>query len=101
MFYAKFISNGQEHAELYSDFQKYFADTFSPDTVLMELIDFTIHGKTYSDRKRSLYDIAVAWSNSDSAGLYLDELCDIDDWFFRMGKRYGMREEFKENAIGY
>ena len=74
MFYAKFISNGQEHAELYSDFQKYFADTFSPDTVLMEFIDFTIHGKTYSDRKRSLYDIAVAWSNSDSAGLYLDEI---------------------------
>ena len=101
MFYAKFIINGHEHAELYFNYDKYFSFTFSPDTRVVELIEFITHGKSYQDRKASLHDIAVQWSNADSSGLYLDELCDIDDWFFRMGKRYGLREEFKENLIGY
>lgn len=101
MFYAKFNANGKDHAELYHSWDKYYTDSHDPNARFYELIDFTVRGSDYQSRKNCLYNIAVEWSNADTAGLYLDELCEIDDWFFRMGKRYGLRAEFKENAIGY
>lgn len=101
MFYAKYSLYGAEHSELYHDFETYNKQTYSPLVKDIVFIDFTIHGKDYKSRKQSLYCIAVEWSNSDPSGLSIDELCDIDDWFLRMGKRYGLTQEFRENCIIY
>lgn len=101
MFFAKFVLNGQEHAELYTDPDKFYDDISDSSVQIISFVNFSIFGKDYKSRKNWLYDVAVKWSNCDSEGLYLDELCDIDAWFSQMGKRYGLLREFKENCICY
>ena len=44
---------GNEHANLYFDWEKYFADTFSPACVIIQLIEFTTHGLNFRVRKHS------------------------------------------------
>lgn len=100
MFYSRYITDGRETEKLYFDWDEYHKDTFSPDTKCFEFIEFTIHGKTYQDKKQWLYNIAVDWSNNASLGqLYMSDLCIITDWFYRNGKRYGLLEEFYENGL--
>ena len=99
MFFARYINNEKETAELYYDWDKFHSDTFSPYTQFVSLIDFTIHGRDYQSRKESLRDIAVEWSHNNGIDLYASELFEIEDWFYKNGKRYGLLEEFRENAI--
>ena len=99
MFFAKFAINGKTTAELYSNWDKFHRDTFAPDTEIITLIDFVIHGKDYQTRKESLRTLAIEWSNADTEGIYTSDLCDISNWFYLKGKRYGLLEEFNENCI--
>lgn len=99
MFFAKFIINGQTTAELYDSWDKFNRDTFNPLTEVVALIEFKIHGKDYQTRKESLRTLAIDWSNADTEGIYLSDLADIENWFELKSKRYGLLEEFRENAI--
>lgn len=99
MFFAKFSINGHETAQIYDSWTQFNKDTFSPDTEIKTLIEFVIHGKDYQTRKTNLHDLAVEWSNCDSEGIDMWDSCDIANWFFLKGKRYGLLEEFHENAI--
>ena len=100
MFYAKYVINGKEKSELYFDKTKFISDTFNPMTEIVTLIDFTIHGKTYQERKASAESIAIDWSNSgDISGLFMSDLWVLSDWFYRNGKRYGLLEDFTENGL--
>ena len=58
MFFASYKdADGNEHANLYFDWKKYFADTFSPECEIIQLIEFAVHGKNYRERKiLCLYD---------------------------------------------
>lgn len=100
MFYAKFSINGVEKCKLYFDWGEYHFDTFSPDTKIIALIDFTVHGKDYQSRKASVESIGIDWSNSsDVIGLYYSDLAILSDWFYRNGKRYGLLCDFIENGL--
>ena len=99
MFFAKYIANNQEHAELYHNWEQYHHDTWNPLTKLIHMVDFSISGRDYKARKQVLRDIAVEWSNCDSSGLYMSELNAIYDWFSANAKRYGLLREFQENGI--
>lgn len=99
MFLARYKTNNIEYIELYTDYNKYHTDTFNPDTEIIAMIDFTIHGKTYNDRKASLEQIAINYSNTDCSGISWNELAIIEQFFRRNGKRYGLMQEFTENAI--
>lgn len=99
MFFAKYNINNVTTAELYSNWEQFSRDTFNPYTRVYTLIEFVIHGKDYQSRKTSLHDLAVEWSNADTEGICLSDLCDIQNWFYLKGKRYGLLEEFRENAI--
>lgn len=99
MFYAKFAIEGKEHAELYDSWDRYHADTFSPLTEDISFVDFNVHGKDYQSRKNCVRDIALDWSNSDTSGLSCLELHRIWSWFYNMGRRYGLLQEFRENCI--
>lgn len=103
MFFARFKkADGTEHAELYNGrfaWDKYHSDTFSPLTEHIAFIEFKLTGNDYQSRKRSCENIAVEWSHADTSGLYMSELIDISDWFYKNGKRYGLLNEFRENAI--
>lgn len=100
MFFASYKdAHGNEHANLYFDWEKYFADTFSPECEIIQLIEFVIHGKNYRERKNCLENIAVEFLNNVICGLSYGELYHIQKFFETMGKRYGLLREFRENAI--
>ena len=100
MFYANFIdSNGNKQANLYHGYSKWFEDTFSSDTIVNAIIDFKIHGTTYAEKKEYLRNLAIDFQRVDEGGLSYGELADIQEFFNRNGKRYGLIKEFRENAI--
>ena len=100
MFFASFKDvNGEEHANLYFDYQSYFEDTFSPACEIIQIIGFKVKGESYAERKENLRNIAVEFSHNAIFGLSYGELYHIQNFFETMGKRYGLLREFRENAI--
>ena len=73
--------------------------TFPPLVNVECIIEFTIHGKTYAEKKNNLREIAIDYSNNRADGLYMSDFIAIENWFFKNGKKYGLIKEFKENAI--
>lgn len=57
--------------------------------------------KTYAENKERARDIAIEWSYdaADRGDLSYAELDDAGDYFYRLGKRYGLLREFRENGI--
>ena len=84
---------------VYNGFAKYIADTFSPDCEGLFLWDMKSHGNTYGERKASVQDAAIEWSNVEKPDLSFGELADIQGAFERLGKTYHLLDEFRENAI--
>ena len=100
MFYARLSTNGQETNKLYFDRKEFITDTFNPDTKVLFVLDFVVHGKGYQNRKSSVRDIAIEWSNNgDVTGLDMSDLWCLSNWFYKNGKRYGFLEEFSENGL--
>lgn len=81
----------------YNEWQK---DTFSPITKNIKTLGFKLSGKTYQEKQHSLRDLAIEWQlNFASLSWSYLELSEIQDYFLRNGKRYGLLQEFKENCI--
>ncbi|MBO5918729.1 MAG: hypothetical protein J6Q14_08195 [Oscillospiraceae bacterium] len=103
MLFAKIKRGEQREENFYRSWDEYYSDTFSPDVEALMLLPFEIHGKTYAERKESLRNLAIDFQDADDgdADLWLSygELSDIQDYFNRMGRRYGLLREFRENAI--
>lgn len=100
MFYANFIdSNGNKQANLYYGYSKWFEDSFSSDTIVNAIIDFKIQGKTYAEKKEYLRNLALDFQSANDCDLSYGELADIYNFFEVNGKRYGLIQEFRENAI--
>lgn len=100
MFFAKYIDGyGIQHEQVYHNFDMWHRDTFSPDTNIITLIDFKLHGKTYSERKECLRNIAIDFQTEEEGGISYGELADVQHYFRRNGKRYGLLKEFMENGI--
>ena len=54
----------------------------------------------YQKRKEAARQIAIDWQLNDSDYPYSYEgLAIIGEYFYRLGKRYGLLREFRENAI--
>lgn len=66
---------------------------------VLDLVPFKVTGKTYHDRKNSLRDLAVMFSNADCEFTSWDSIIDIQHFFRENGRRYGLLREFEENAI--
>jgi len=52
----------------------------------------------YQKRKAEVREEAIEYSYSEEELSYA-ELADKNDYFEKMGKRYGLLKEFRENAI--
>lgn len=80
--------------------EAYFRDVFCPDTEIVSFISFHAYGKTYAERKESVRNAALDYQSawSDYCFSY-SELATIGAWFERMGKRYGLLRELRENCI--
>ncbi len=102
MFYAKLKQDGQIVGNLYHDFQDYVSDTFSPEVETLEIVSFTVHGSNYRERRADVEDKAIICQHDYfDPDVEIDNLdwTDISDWFAKMGKRYGLLKEFRENCV--
>lgn len=55
---------------------------------------------TYSQLKDAARQKAIEWQLDFSSHSYsMSELMDFSDYFYRLGKRFGLLGEFKENGI--
>lgn len=92
--------NGARHGGVYSGWGDFCRDTFSPLLVDLLAIEFKTHGKTYGERKESVREVAVLFSNEfHNMPMTWGELAFMNAWFSAMGKRYGLLTEFRENGI--
>lgn len=99
LLYAAYIKDGKQESRLFYSYESYHAETFNPETILQSLIDFSITGKSYAERKNCLIDKAVEFSTEHMPGLSYGELADISAWFIKQARRFGMLREFAENGI--
>ena len=55
---------------------------------------------TYAERKENARQIAIDWQlNESEQDLSYVELAEAGNYFYKMGKRYGLLREFRENGI--
>lgn len=68
---------------------------------LLYFIPLTVSGRTYQERKNDLRNKAIEYQNSccDFCGFSYGELADIQAFFENNGRKYGLLNEFRENAI--
>ena len=56
--------------------------------------------KSYQERKAAARETAVQWQQQDSDYPYSYEgLLILQEYFYKLGKRYGLLTEFRENGI--
>lgn len=56
--------------------------------------------KTYQEKKEAAREQAIDWQLwASEQNLSYGELADYADHFERLGRRYGLLQEFRENAI--
>lgn len=58
-----------------------------------------VTGKTFAQRRENLRALAIEYSWFDCGGLSMQEQSEISGFFERMGRRYGLLTEFRENCI--
>lgn len=104
MFMAKLTntSTGVSVCNLYADNEistTFYDDTFSP-LVDYTILDFKIAGKTYVERKNAARQLAIDYQYMDDCGgLSWGEFAVITSYFEKIGRRYGLIQEYRENGI--
>lgn len=83
---------------LYFDYESFFEDTFNPDITYSNILNFKISGNTYAERKENARALAVDFQCNNYKISY-SELLEVQAFFKRIGRRYGLINEFKENCI--
>ena len=102
IYYAAYTdAEGRDHGMLFDSetISAYYNATFSPATKEVAFIEFKVGGKTYQDRKENVRQKAIEFSHFNFPGLFFSDMIWIENWFRRQGERYGLLEEFRENAI--
>lgn len=104
MFLGKYELDNKEYNYIYikknGGWNAFYKDTFSPLTKNIETLNLVVKGKNYKEKQDYLRDLAIDYQyNFSSLSWSYGELLDIQDFFYKNGKRYGLLKEFKENAI--
>ena len=101
MFFAKYKdASGEIKSRLYFNCEDYYRDTFNPECEEIAVINFKVSGYGYRKKKDAARNIAIAWTNTtDVSGLSWLDCQHVSDWFYTMGKRFGLLSEFSENGL--
>ena len=99
MIFANLEQDGRTTARLFPGWPELHAATFSPDVTPREIIPLKIGGRTYKERQNNLRNLAIDIQLADDGGLSWDEHAALYGFFAEQGRRYGLLEEFRENAI--
>lgn len=104
MFIGVYTLEDKEYFNIYDKknggFNEWIRETWSPACENINILNFVIFGKTYQEKKDFLRCLAVKWQLEFTQYSWsYGELADVQNWFYKNGKRYGLLKEFKENAI--
>ena len=57
--------------------------------------------KSYEEKKQEARDEAIEYFSAQCQNrqLYMSEIADITAYFKKLGKRYGLLKEFRENGV--
>lgn len=83
----------------FESWEDFYKVTFSPEIVARDIMVLKVTGKTYQERKASLQELAIEYSNTCYPDLSWGELATVNSFFETYGRRYGLLRKFKENAI--
>lgn len=95
-----YFVNKQKQEQVKRGYLLWEKDLLNANTKNIKTLLFSISGKTYQERKAEAVEIAKDWQNNFSCYDWsYSELATIYEFFEKVGKRYGLIKEFKENAI--
>lgn len=81
-------------------YKQFFEDTFAPTNENIDVLDLKVSGNSYYEKQGNLVDLAIDYQTRfSSLSWSYGELVEIQDFFFKNAKRYGLLKEFRENAI--
>lgn len=80
-------------------FPELYRETFTPEEWATVILD-KLTG-SYNDKQATLREKAIATQQAIASLEYIgyNELIDIEQYFTKYGKRYGLLKEFRENGI--
>lgn len=99
MIFCKYVKDGKVCEDLFHTHLDLFRATFSPNIEVVSTIEFKASGYTYQDRRSCVEEIAKEFQTADEGGLSYEELLNIQQWFEKMGRRYGLYREFRTNGV--
>ena len=99
MIYAVLKQDNDETANLFFTWEDFHKATFNPEIEPICIIELGRVKGNYQDKKAAIEDKAIEYSNNNYPGLSYNELSYIESYFETYGKRYGLLNEFRENAI--
>ena len=90
-----------EYSGVVYSYPQLYEATFNPLVEWDILVLDIVSGKTYAEKKAFVRELAVEWSHMMMEELEMDyyDLGEIDEWFRKYGRRFGLMEEFHENCI--
>lgn len=96
----KNTETGNHFGGIYLDAKYLDQFTWTPMNEVVSIVVFKVTGKTYAERQNSLRDVAIDFQYAvTDFEMFMSEWAIVSDWFTKMGKRYGLLREFRENAI--
>lgn len=101
-FYAAYIDyNGELHSDFFEcSCHDCTSKLFYPvDNEILTIIPFEVKGRTYRERQEHARDLAIRFQSEQRPGLSWGEIAAITDFFYTVGRRYGLLREFRENCI--
>ena len=103
MIYAILNDDGL-YSDTFDTWDEYHRATFSPDVYPIFVCDTNsthVGGKTYEDKKAFARGKAIGWQNSlvHFYNCSYEDFAIAGDYFYALGKRYGLLREFRENGI--
>lgn len=91
--YTKFIDeNGNEQEKLFTCWYEYHSRYFNPEVKEVKTLVLESKGKSYSERKAHIIELADNFKNENLSGLTFLESQRIVEFFEAYSKTYGLRK---------
>lgn len=86
-------------SNVFTSWSEYHTATFSPDCVIECVRRLEVKGRTYVERREHLLNLAIDIQGADNGGMSYGEFSILVNFFDKNARRYGLLNEFHENAI--
>lgn len=90
-----------EEVKLYWNRVDFLREQYSGNVI--EFVDLTVRGKRFRDKQQCLREIAYAAKRIQFSECCLDAVWwladEMQDYFWKMGKRYGLLRELREMCL--